>query len=160
MNTDTRLAFDPLTAGCTTRRLTLLKSHHPTLSHLLQLSQPTFLLLHSHPRPMLSTMRSVAALSLALSALSVHTVSALVAGPVTDAGCFDDSTGLSDNGVFNYQSKGHCQQTCIDADATVMAMTNANECWCGTSLPPKSALQSDNSKCNKACVGYPTDVCK
>ncbi|KEQ69357.1 hypothetical protein M436DRAFT_56341 [Aureobasidium namibiae CBS 147.97] len=104
-------------------------------------------------------MRSVTALTLALSALSAQTVSALVAGPVTDAGCFNDSTGLDDNGVYNYQSKGHCQETCINAGATVMAMTNANECWCGTSLPPKSALQSDNSKCNKACVGYPTDVC-
>ncbi|KAI4733352.1 WSC-domain-containing protein [Aureobasidium sp. EXF-12298] len=108
---------------------------------------------------MLSTMRSVAAITLALSALSVQTVSAIVAGPVTDAGCFDDSTGLDDNGVFNYQSKGHCQEICISAGSTVMAMTNANECWCGSSLPPKSSLQSDNSKCNKACVGYPSDVC-
>jgi cell wall integrity and stress response component len=110
---------------------------------------------------MFSTMRSVTALTLAISVLSVQTVSAaIVAGPVTSAGCFSDSTGLDDNGVFNYQSKGHCQETCIGVGATVMAMTNANECWCGSSLPPKSALQSDNSKCNKACVGYPTDVCK
>lgn len=157
--TVTRLAFDPLTAGCTTQQLTLLKSHHPILSHLLLLSQQTSST-HTRTRTMLSTMRSVAAITLALSALSVKTVSAIVAGPVTDAGCFDDSTGLDDNGVYNYQSKGHCQETCIGVGATVMAMTNANECWCGSSLPPKSALQSDNSKCNKACVGYPSDVCK
>jgi cell wall integrity and stress response component len=109
---------------------------------------------------MLSTMRSVAALTLAISALSVQTVSAIVAGPVTSAGCFDDSTGLDDNGVFNYQSKGHCQETCIGVGATVMAMTNADECWCGSTLPPKSSMQSDDSKCSKACVGYPSDICK
>ncbi|KAI4730001.1 WSC-domain-containing protein [Aureobasidium sp. EXF-10728] len=109
---------------------------------------------------MLSTMRSVAAVTLALSALSVQTVSsAIVAGPVTDAGCFNAAAGLEDNGTFNYQSKGHCQQTCIGVGATVMAMTDGDDCWCGSTLPAKSSLQSDDSKCSKACVGYPSDIC-
>ncbi|KAI5248394.1 WSC-domain-containing protein [Aureobasidium subglaciale] len=103
---------------------------------------------------MLSTMRSVAAVTLALSALT----SALTAGVVTSAGCFNDSDGLTQSDTYNYQSKGHCQEQCIGADATVMAMSNANECWCGTTLPPKSSL-TDNSKCSLACVGYPTDTC-
>ncbi|KAH0401446.1 hypothetical protein KCU89_g4153, partial [Aureobasidium melanogenum] len=108
---------------------------------------------------MLSTMRSVAAVTLALSALSVHTVSAITAGPITDAGCFSGSAGLEDNGTFNYQSKGHCQETCIGVGATVMAMTDGNDCWCGSTLPAKSSLQSDDSKCSTSCVGYPDDMC-
>ncbi|KAG9650138.1 hypothetical protein KCU95_g9870, partial [Aureobasidium melanogenum] len=108
---------------------------------------------------MLSTMRSVAAVTLALSALSVQTVSAITAGPVTDAGCFSGSAGLEDNGTFNYQSKGHCQETCIGVGATVMAMTDGNDCWCGSTLPAKSSLQSDDSKCSTSCVGYPDDMC-
>ncbi|KAG9748128.1 hypothetical protein KCU77_g3046, partial [Aureobasidium melanogenum] len=108
---------------------------------------------------MLSTMRSVAAVTLALSALSVQTVSAITAGPVTDAGCFSGSAGLEDNGTFNYQSKGHCQETCIGVGATVMAMTDGNDCWCGSTLPAKSSLQSDDSKCSTSCVGYPDDIC-
>ncbi|KAG9728257.1 hypothetical protein KCU84_g23789, partial [Aureobasidium melanogenum] len=107
---------------------------------------------------MLSTMRSVAAVTLALSALSVQTVSAITAGPVTDAGCFSGSAGLEDNGTFNYQSKGHCQETCIGVGATVMAMTDGNDCWCGSTLPAKSSLQSDDSKCSTSCVGYPDDI--
>lgn len=109
---------------------------------------------------MLSTMRSVAAVTLALSAFSVQTVSAITAGPVTDAGCFSGSAGLEDNGTFNYQSKGHCQETCIGVGATVMAMTDGNDCWCGSTLPAKSSLQSDDSKCSMTCVGYPDDICK
>lgn len=113
-----------------------------------------------HTRTMLSTMRSVAAVTLALSALSVQTVSAITAGPVTDAGCFSGSAGLEDNGTYNYQSKGHCQETCIGVGATVMAMTDGNDCWCGSTLPAKSSLQSDDSKCSTTCVGYPSDMCK
>ncbi|KAG9621369.1 hypothetical protein KCU64_g21325, partial [Aureobasidium melanogenum] len=104
-------------------------------------------------------MRSVAAVTLALSALSVQTVSAITAGPVTDAGCFSGSAGLEDNGTYNYQSKGHCQETCIGVGATVMAMTDGNDCWCGSTLPAKSSLQSDDSKCSTSCVGYPDDIC-
>ncbi|KAH0253330.1 hypothetical protein KCU84_g23817, partial [Aureobasidium melanogenum] len=103
-------------------------------------------------------MRSVAAVTLALSALSVQTVSAITAGPVTDAGCFSGSAGLEDNGTYNYQSKGHCQETCIGVGATVMAMTDGNDCWCGSTLPAKSSLQSDDSKCSTSCVGYPDDI--
>lgn len=109
---------------------------------------------------MLSTMRSVTAVTLALSALSLQTVSAITAGPVTDAGCFSASAGLEENNTFNYQSKGHCQETCIGVGATVMAMTDGNDCWCGSTLPAKSSLQSDDSKCSTTCVGYPDDMCK
>nr|AFJ52146.1 WSC domain protein pullulanase [Aureobasidium pullulans] len=71
-----------------------------------------------------------------------------------------DHAGLEDNGTFNYQSKGHCQETCIGVGATVMAMTDGNDCWCGSTLPAKSSLQSDDSKCSTSCVGYPDDMCK
>ena len=109
---------------------------------------------------MLSTMRSVATITLALSALSIQTVSAtVVAGTVTSAGCFDSSSGLTQADTFNYQSKGHCQELCVKANAVVMAMSNGNECWCGSTLPPKSSVQSD-SECSTSCVGYPTDTCK
>ncbi|THW17938.1 WSC-domain-containing protein [Aureobasidium pullulans] len=108
---------------------------------------------------MLSTMRSAAAFTLALSALSFQSVSAsVVAGAVTSAGCFDSSSGLTQSDTYNYQSKGHCQQLCVKANAVVMAMSNGNECWCGNTLPPKSSLQSD-SECSTTCVGYPSDMC-
>ncbi len=40
-----------------------------------------------------------------------------------------------------------------------MAMTGGNECYCGDLMPPLST-QVDNSKCDTACVGYPSDNCK
>jgi len=82
---------------------------------------------------------------------------ALALNPATYIGCFSSSTGLSDAGTFQYQSSGHCQQTCVDGqnNQAVFGMTGSNDCWCGPVMPPSSAQVSD-SKCNLNCAGWPS----
>lgn len=120
-----------------------------------------------------STMRSVAVVTLALSAFShlavaspspvaapIAAPSSITAGAMTAVGCFNSSTPLTSKGSWKYQSKGYCQTQCVSAGATVMALTGSNTCYCGTTLPAKSSMQSDDSECNLSCVGYPDDPCK
>jgi len=73
-------------------------------------------------------------------------------------GCYSSSNGLSKQGTWTYQTKGYCQQRCVDAGHTVEATSNKDECWCGDSLPPSSA-KVDDSKCSSGCTGYGTEMC-
>ena len=78
---------------------------------------------------------------------------------LTYVGCFSSSNGLSESSTFQYQSSGHCQETCVGANnQAVLGLTNGDDCWCGSQTPPTSAKVSD-SQCNTPCTGYGQDNC-
>lgn len=78
---------------------------------------------------------------------------------LTYVGCFSSSNGLTESSTFQYQSSGHCQETCVGAgNQAVLGLTNGNDCYCGSQTPPSSAKVSD-SNCNTPCTGYGQDTC-
>ncbi|BAE59773.1 unnamed protein product [Aspergillus oryzae RIB40] len=77
---------------------------------------------------------------------------------VTQVGCYTDSANFQNKGSYTYQSPGYCAKLCGKAKTPYMALHDGTECWCGTSLPDKSSLQSDD-KCNTSCSGWPDDKC-
>ncbi|KAE8358599.1 WSC domain-containing protein [Aspergillus caelatus] len=78
--------------------------------------------------------------------------------PTTQVGCYTDSANFENKGPYTYQSPGYCAKLCGKVKAPYMALHDGTECWCGTALPDKSSLQSDD-KCNKSCSGWPDDSC-
>ncbi|KAE8320442.1 WSC domain-containing protein [Aspergillus sergii] len=76
----------------------------------------------------------------------------------TQVGCYTDSANFQNKGSYTYQSPGYCAKLCGKAKTPYMALHDGTECWCGTSLPDKSSLQSDD-KCNTTCSGWPEDKC-
>ncbi|KAE8336400.1 WSC domain-containing protein [Aspergillus arachidicola] len=76
----------------------------------------------------------------------------------TQVGCYADSANFQNKGSYTYQSLGYCATLCGKAKTPYMALHDGTECWCGTSLPDKSSLQSDD-KCNTTCSGWPEDKC-
>lgn len=55
-----------------------------------------------------------------------------------------------------YQSKGNCEKYCNDDYA--FAILQGKNCWC-SNLVPASGANTDPSKCNEGCPGYPADPC-
>lgn len=78
--------------------------------------------------------------------------------PLTDKGCYSSSDPLKDQGPWDFQSSGYCQETCADAGYPVMGTKGAN-CWCGDLLPASSSKVPD-SKCDTACQGFPDNICR
>lgn len=74
-----------------------------------------------------------------------------------DVGCFPKSalTGLSSQGTYQYQSTGYCEGLC--EGQLVIALTNGNECFCGTGIDKSAGVSS--SFCSASCAGYPQDNC-
>ncbi|KAH8911367.1 hypothetical protein BR93DRAFT_965163 [Coniochaeta sp. PMI_546] len=55
-----------------------------------------------------------------------------------------------------YQSDGLCYGFC--ASDFALAIVQDDSCWCSNFVPDK-AVQVATSQCNKACPGFPDDVC-
>ncbi|KAK5159541.1 WSC domain [Recurvomyces mirabilis] len=77
---------------------------------------------------------------------------------MTYAGCFSSSSGLTDQGSYQYQTPGYCQPICVGANHAVLGLSGGSDCWCGDALPPASA-KVDDSKCNTPCNGYGQQNC-
>lgn len=103
-------------------------------------------------------MASLRSIALALAVVSPAVSQTL--NPITYVGCFSSSSGLTQAGTFQYQSTGHCQQTCVENNnnAPVMGLTQGNMCLCGSSTPPSSA-KVDDSQCNSPCTGFGQVTC-
>jgi len=77
---------------------------------------------------------------------------------MTYEGCFSSSSGLTDQGSYEYQTSGYCQGVCVNATQAVLGLSAGSNCWCGDVLPPASDKVSD-SNCNTPCNGYGNDNC-
>ncbi|KAL4788206.1 hypothetical protein BJX76DRAFT_353502 [Aspergillus varians] len=96
---------------------------------------------------------------------SVFTTTALllarsspVAADETYIGCFSSSDPLSDQGSYQYQSNGYCNDLCLGKNYAVFGLFNADHCFCGNKLPAKSTEVSD-SQCSKPCAAWPIVMC-
>jgi cell wall integrity and stress response component len=79
---------------------------------------------------------------------------------MTFVACYSSSEGLGNQTSYTFQSSGWCQDRCAGSDynAAVFALTEGSDCLCGDELPPASDKVSKD-KCNKACDGWPQDMC-
>jgi len=77
---------------------------------------------------------------------------------MTYQGCFSASSGLSDQGSYQYQTSGYCQPLCVNQNQAVLALSGGSDCWCGDVLPPANS-KVDDSNCNTPCNGYGTESC-
>ena len=57
-------------------------------------------------------------------------------------------------GEYTWQSSGYCGGQCSASD--YFAITNGNECFCGSELPTDS---TDSSQCSINCPGFPSETC-
>ncbi|EGO55136.1 hypothetical protein NEUTE1DRAFT_117672 [Neurospora tetrasperma FGSC 2508] len=89
-------------------------------------------------------------------------------------GCFNDSgtlklntTRMNTQQMMNFGnglekdlgvSSGLCFQWCKGNQTTVAAMSQGDQCWCGTEYPPVSA-QTDIENCDITCSGYNLEYC-
>ncbi|ROV91012.1 hypothetical protein VSDG_07701 [Cytospora chrysosperma] len=74
-------------------------------------------------------------------------------------GCFSSWGNLIFNSTTKYQSKSACAfDACYSGGFPVAATTGGNECYCGTTYPPKDTLV-DDSNCNVPCPGYGLQAC-
>ena len=73
-------------------------------------------------------------------------------------GCYSDSTPLSDEGPYTWQSSGYCQKKCSGKNKSVYALFGGSDCLCGDEIPSSSKKVSDD-KCDVSCNGYPKDKC-
>ncbi|ESA41838.1 hypothetical protein GE21DRAFT_9820 [Neurospora crassa] len=89
-------------------------------------------------------------------------------------GCYNDSgtlklftTRMNTQQMMNFGnglekdlgvSSGLCFQWCKDNKTTVAAMSQGDQCWCGTEYPPESA-QTDIQNCDITCSGYNLEYC-
>ncbi|ODQ45642.1 hypothetical protein PICMEDRAFT_142929 [Pichia membranifaciens NRRL Y-2026] len=70
-------------------------------------------------------------------------------------GCFGSvPSSYVSQGTNIYQSSDKCSSACSSYD--FFAMTQGNECYCGSSYP--SSVDGSNA-CSVACVGYPAENC-
>lgn len=89
---------------------------------------------------------------------SVWLFSSVLANPQW-VGCYKSSEPLSDEGHYQYQSQGYCQNNvCIKKNAAVFALLDGGECYCGNELPPESSKVA-SSECNVPCIGYDLQTC-
>jgi hypothetical protein len=63
-------------------------------------------------------------------------------------------TRLADHSI--YQSDGLCYGFCSSDFA--LAIVQDDSCWC-SNFVPSTSVQVATSQCNKACPGFPSDVC-
>lgn len=75
-------------------------------------------------------------------------------------GCYSAGGSLKDQGVYQYQTDGWCQNhTVVDLQKPVFALTGGSNCWAGDELPPKDKLVGDEN-CQTPCQGFPGHTCK
>jgi cell wall integrity and stress response component len=73
-------------------------------------------------------------------------------------GCYSSAPGYGSSKDYTYQSSGWCLNKCYGANSAAFALTGGSTCMCGDTLPPDSD-KVDSGKCNKACTGWPSDMC-
>jgi hypothetical protein len=73
-------------------------------------------------------------------------------------GCYSSAPGYGSSKDYTYQSSGWCLNKCYAANSAAFALTGGSTCMCGDTLPPDSD-KVDSSKCNRACTGWPSDMC-
>ncbi|KAJ6099547.1 hypothetical protein N7467_001082 [Penicillium canescens] len=73
-------------------------------------------------------------------------------------GCYSSAPGYGSSKDYTYQSSGWCLNKCYSANSAAFALTGGSTCMCGDTLPPDSD-KVDSGKCNKACTGWPSDMC-
>jgi cell wall integrity and stress response component len=78
----------------------------------------------------------------------------------TLVGCYSSSEGMGNQTSYTFQSSGWCLDRCATSpyNAAAFALTAGSDCLCGNELPPTSDKVA-SSKCNKACDGWPEDMC-
>ncbi|AEO68270.1 dec1b5a7-f689-42f3-a7d4-a28795f4e23b [Thermothielavioides terrestris] len=80
-------------------------------------------------------------------------------GTPTVQGCFSSSGNLTLNSTPTYNSIDGCaNKVCRPAGFPVGGTTGGNQCWCGTTYPPKDTLV-DPSHCTTSCNSYPSEAC-
>ncbi|KAJ5125407.1 hypothetical protein N7448_004728 [Penicillium atrosanguineum] len=78
----------------------------------------------------------------------------------TLVGCYSSSEGMGNQTSYTFQSSGWCYDRCSGSpyNAAAFALTAGSDCLCGDELPLASDKVS-SGKCNKACDGWPEDMC-
>jgi len=74
----------------------------------------------------------------------------------SNVGCYKADDSFVSIGPYIYQSSGICTTNCTSRGYTVAALTNGDECLCGSSLPSTSV---DSSFCSMPCAGYGKEDC-
>lgn len=77
-------------------------------------------------------------------------------------GCYSQSSlqllGLTSKGTYMYQSVSYCQEQC--GDASVVALFDGGECFCGDSVDGIASLgPTSDGSCTSPCNGWPYQNC-
>jgi cell wall integrity and stress response component len=70
--------------------------------------------------------------------------------------CSTQNTGTGDAYSYDFQSNGECTKYCKSQGTYAFAIAKWTDCWCSNYIPSE---QTDISKCQKDCPGYPDDKC-
>ncbi|KAI9845426.1 MAG: hypothetical protein M1837_004904 [Sclerophora amabilis] len=77
---------------------------------------------------------------------------------MTYKGCYSWAKSFDDEGPYEFQSSGYCQEQCAPQQKAVMGLAGGDHCWCGDELPPSSKKLS-NSECDSPCKGFNKNFC-
>ena len=77
----------------------------------------------------------------------------------TYEGCYSSAADMTNQGSFQFQSRGYCQTKCGGSqNLPVMGLTRGSDCYCGSTIPANST-KVDDSECNTQCNGFGPEMC-
>lgn len=105
----------------------------------------------------LTPLSSSAAAAVAAAGLAADTT--LPQPSYTKLGCYTNQGSLIPQGIYPYQSPGHCEQICWQNRYPVAALMRGNQCFCGDEVPGEEYRVEDKGNCDVECAGYPVEIC-